>query len=107
MSTYDNLETFVTAVRSGSFAQQSGDWTILITNNSPGGTFIALPQGGNVTVGYEFQDQPAQQCYIWEQGGATTNVTPGVNNYQVSEGAALVYTLAYEGQSIKLGWFFS
>lgn len=93
-------------VRSGAFAG-SDNWTIVLTNISPGETFIVLPQGGNVTIAYEFQEEPAQQCYIWEQGGATTDITPGVFAYQVSEGAALVYTLAFEGQSIKLGWFFS
>lgn len=79
--------------------------TILLTNVPYSDqVWIVLPQAGNLWVGYEYQDEPAQQLYLWHQGGTTTQVPPGFNVFAVGAGDALAYQLAYPGQAIKLGW---
>lgn len=84
--------------------QQPDGTTILITNMDGGDTWISLPYSGQLWVAYEYQDQPASSVYIWHQGGDTTPVPPGFNSFTVGATDALVYTLAYQDQSIKLGW---
>ena len=90
------------------FAEQPSDQppntTILITNEPAGEVWIALPQTGNLWVGYEYQGEPATAVYIWHQGGSTTKVPPGFNTFPVAETDALVYQLAFADQAIKLGW---
>jgi hypothetical protein len=85
-------------------ANQPANTTILITNIDDLQVWIVLPESGNLWVGYEYQDQPAQEVYIWHQGGTTTQVPPGFNTFPVGAGDMLVYALAYPQQVIKLGW---
>jgi hypothetical protein len=92
------------ALSAAAFQQQPANVTILMANMDPSTTWIVLPQSGSLWVGYEYQDQPAQQVYLWQQGGQTVQVPPGFNTFPVNEGDSLVYQLAYEGQIIKLGW---
>lgn len=77
---------------------------ISITNIEPGWTFIVVPGAGNLWVFYEYQT-PAEQIYVWHQGGTTTPINPGENNIPVGAGDTIVYQLANPGNdSIKLGY---
>lgn len=86
--------------------QPEGDGTyIMVTNISPGQTWIVLPMGGNLWVAYERGDSTSSTVYIWHQGGSTTPVSLGFNTYQVNGGDALVYNLSDPANTtIKLGW---
>jgi len=94
-----------------SFADLPADFpssiTILVTNESGSGispVSINLPGSGTLWVGYEYQDQPAASVVLWHQGGQTETIPPGFNTFNSQAGDAIEYSLAYEGQSIKLGW---
>lgn len=77
---------------------------LTITNIDPGWTWIVVPSAGNLWLFYEWQ-VPAEQIYVWHQGGTTTPVNPGENNIQVGAGDAIMYQLANPGSdSIKLAY---
>jgi hypothetical protein len=85
---------------------ETAQMTILVTGVSSGlcPLWIALPGAGKLQVIYEYQDQPAATAILWHQGGTYDKLIPGPNTYNSSPGDALYFTLAYEGQSIKVGW---
>jgi hypothetical protein len=86
-------------------ADQPPDTTILVTNVEPGQNWIVMPTSGYLWVGYEYATQPAEQVFIWHQGGAETQVPPGFNVYPIGAEDALVYQLGDDPDlSIKLGW---
>jgi len=84
-------------------AGQPANTFILITNADPGVTWISMPNAGTIWVANEYQINLAT-VYIWHQGGATTPVPPGFNEYVIGAGDALVYQLQDSTDSIKLGW---
>lgn len=76
-----------------------------ITNIQPGATFAVVPQSGNLWVFYEWSNAPAQQIFVWHQGGSTTPINPGENNVAVGGGDMLCYTLGNPGSDmIKIGY---
>lgn len=87
---------------------QAGEMTILLTGASVSGgicpLWIALPGAGTLQVIYEYQDQPAAMAILWHQGGNYEKLIPGPNTYNSMPGDALFFAMAYEGQSIKVGW---
>jgi len=87
---------------------QAAQMTTLLTGDAvnPGISpiLIALPGSGNLQICYEYQDQPARTAILWHQGGSTQPLTPGCQNYNSMPGDVLIFTLAYAGQSIKVGW---
>ena len=79
-------------------------WTMVL-NVSPGWTYIVVPTGGTLWLFYEWGNRPAQQIYVWHQGGQTTPVSGGENYVQVGPGDMIVYQLANPTvDSIKLGY---
>lgn len=87
---------------------QAGQMTTMVTGAavSPGISpiLIALPGSGKLQICYEYQDQPAQTAILWHQGGSFQQLTPGCQNYNSLPGDALIFDMAYQGQSIKVGW---
>ena len=87
---------------------QAAAMTVLVTGEavSPESCplWIALPGSGTLQVIYEYQDQPAATAILWHQGGSYVPLTPGYNTYSSQPGDALYFVMAYEGQSIKVGW---
>jgi hypothetical protein len=69
--------------------------------------WIALPDSGQLLVVYEFQDQPAATAMLWHQGGTYEDLVPGPQTYNSLPGDAIYVALAYEGQSIKVGWAYT
>lgn len=80
------------------------DNTYILTNEPEGQVWITLPNSGNLWVAYEYQNEPAQEVFIWHQGGATEQVPPGFNTFAVGATDGLVYVLGDPSISIKLGW---
>ena len=78
---------------------------LTVTNIDEGTTWIVVPSAGTLWVFYEWGNQPAQQIYVWHQGGSTTPINGGENTVTVGEGDALVYQLANPGtDAIKLAY---
>jgi hypothetical protein len=80
--------------------------TILLTGADPGiePIWIALPGSGDLEVIYEYQDQPAATAILWHQGGNYVPLVAGDQVYNSFPGDALYFAMAYQGQSIKVGW---
>jgi len=89
-----------------SLSTGAGAMTTLLTGANPGidPIWIALPDSGPLEVIYEYQDQPAATAILWHQGGSYDPLVPGDQVYKSSPGDALYFAMAYEGQSIKVGW---
>jgi hypothetical protein len=87
-------------------AQQPDETTTLVTGiTQENQVWIVLPASGTLWVAFENGDPShTPQAEIWHQGGQTTPIALGFGTYAVNGGDALVYTLAYPGQPIKLGW---
>ena len=62
---------------------------IAIPNIAPGWTYIVVPNSGNLWLFYEYA-QPAEQIFVWHQGGSTTPVNPGENNIAVGAGDMII-----------------
>lgn len=87
------------------FQEQPANTTILTTNVPiDGQTWITLPRSGNLWVAYEYSGQPAQNVYIWHQGGRTEPVPLGFHTFSVNKEDALVYQPGDPSIIIKLGW---
>lgn len=76
---------------------------ITITNVDPGWTYIVVPSAGTLWVFYE--GGPAEQIYVWHQGGTTTPINGGENTISVGAGDIIRYQLTNPGtDAIKLGY---
>ena len=90
--------------------ESTGDapMTIMVTgdgqNSGTETIWIVLPGSGQLEVIYEYQDQPAATAILWHQGGNYQNLVPGSQIYNSAPGDALYFQMAYENQSIKVGW---
>ena len=74
------------------------------TNPGPGFTYIVVPNAGTLWVYYS-PAQPAEQIFVWHQGGTSSPINPGENSIAVGANDMIVYQLANPGSDmIKLAY---
>jgi hypothetical protein len=81
--------------------------TVLLTNADSAGiepTWVALPGSGQLEVNYRYTDEPAAAALLVHENGASVPLLPGDHIYTSMRGDALYVAMAFEGQSIKVGW---
>jgi hypothetical protein len=66
--------------------------------------FIDLPEGGDATIYYEWQDAPAQSVWLRDSDGARRPIEPGLNRFAISPGSRIEWTLASPVNAIKVQW---
>jgi hypothetical protein len=82
-----------------------GPQTVLVSDmQGPLSNVISLPQSGQIWIAYEWQDNPAKQIILWQQGGVTKPINPGWNNFTVNQGDWIQWTLSSPTNSIKIAW---
>src|SRR3954447_22445641 len=79
--------------------------TVIVTGETGAlSSWMALPQGGQIWIAYEYGDRPAQRIYLWRQGGQTQPINLGWNNFLVNAHDAIVWTLSSPSNAIKIAW---
>ena len=74
-------------------------------NMQPGYTWITIPAAGDLWVYYSWSQEPAQEVFVWHQGGSSTPIQPGENTIAVGAGDVIIYSLVSPAvDSIKLAY---
>jgi hypothetical protein len=85
---------------------------VVVTNpespDSPGWTLIRIPETGTLWICYEIGSgsAPAEQIYVFHQGGTTTPINHGTNNIDVGATDCIFYQLSDPANDrIKLAYW--